>query len=332
MKISVFSAKPYDREFLGAAFQAQGHEAEFFEGRLNPSTASLARGSDAVCAFVNDVLDAATLRLLAAAGVRLIALRCAGFNQVDLAAAAQLKIPVVRVPAYSPYAVAEHAVALLLGVVRHLPRACNRVREGNFELTGLLGFDLHGKRVGVLGTGKIGAVFARIMRGFGCEVMATDQFEQEALREIGVHYVPQDQLLRESDILSLHCPLTPETKHLVNAESLARMKRGVVIINTSRGALADARALLAGLKSGHIGALGMDVYEEEAALFFEDKSDEIIKDDLFMRLTTFPNVILTGHQAFFTREALTNIAETTALNISAFARGEPLANEVKPAP
>lgn len=328
MKVSIFSAKPYDRQHLTSALLAHGHEPVFIEARLSPSTAPLAQGSEVVCAFVNDTLDAATLAILHGLGIRLIALRCAGFNQVDLAAARELGLPVARVPAYSPHAVAEHAVALLLGVVRHLPRAYNRVREGNFELAGLVGFDLHGKCVGVIGTGKIGAAFCRVMLGFGCEVLASDVFEQAALKEIGVKYVTQELLLDRSDIISLHCPLTPETRHLINAHSLSRMKRGIVIINTSRGALADARALITGLKSGQIGALGMDVYEEEAALFFDDKSDEIIKDDLFMRLVTFPNVIITGHQAFLTREALANIAETTAQNITDFSRGELLVNRV----
>jgi D-lactate dehydrogenase len=321
MKVAVFSTKPYDREYLDRANAGHGHALTFFDAHLDRETAILGAGHGAVCAFVNDVLDSEVLRQLAAGGARLIALRSAGFNQVDLAAARSHGLVVARVPAYSPYAVAEHAVGLILTLNRKYHRAYNRVRDGNFSLQGLRGFDLHGRTVGTVGTGKIGAVFARIMLGFGCRVLAFDPAPDQGSRDLGVEYVALDELLRTSDIVSLHAPLSERTHHLIDAARLSLMKRGVMLINTSRGALIDTRAVIEALKSGQIGYLGIDVYEEEEQLFFEDLSSEIIHDDVFMRLLTFPNVIVTAHQAFFTEEALLNIASTTLANITAFERG-----------
>jgi D-lactate dehydrogenase len=324
MRVAVFSTKPYDEEFLRAADQqAQaGHELMFLEPRLSSETASLAAGCEAVCAFVNDDLGAGVLQTLAECGVRLVALRSAGFNHVDLATAHRLRLTVARVPGYSPYAVAEHCAGLILALNRKIHRAYNRVRENNFALTGLLGFDLHDRTVGVIGTGKIGVCFIRIMAGFGCRVLAHDPFPSDAARQAGAEYVPLERLLAESHIVALHCPLTPETYHLVNDETIAQMRDGVMLINTSRGALVDTTAVINGLKRGKIGYLGLDVYEEEADLFFEDLSDQMLRDDVFSRLITFPNVLITGHQAFFTEEALRNIAATTVANITAFERGE----------
>jgi D-lactate dehydrogenase len=319
MRIALFSTRPYERAPVEERNRAHGFALTFFEHRLNAETAGLAAGHACVCAFVNDDLGAPVLARLSAGGTRLIALRSAGYNHVDLKAAAKLGLTVVRVPAYSPYAVAEHAVALILTLNRKTHRAYNRVREGNFSLDGLLGFDLHGKTVGVVGTGKIGLVFAGIMRGFGCRVLACDPYPSGPLE-----YVPLNHLLAESHIVSLHCPLTPETRHLIHHDAIALMKPGVMLINTSRGALVDAQAAIAGLKSGRLGALGLDVYEEEADLFFEDLSNEVLQDDIFARLLTFPNVVITGHQAFFTREALDNIIGTTLDNVSAFAAGCPV--------
>lgn len=327
MKVAVFSTKPYDRSFTTAANSAVGtpHELEFFEAHLDVRTAALAAGAAAVCPFVNDKVDAETLRALARQGTRLIALRGAGFNNVDLAAAAELGIKVARVPAYSPWAVAEHAVALMLALNRKIHRAHLRVREGNFSLEGLLGFDMHGRTVGLVGVGRIGLVVAQIMRGFGCRVLAVDPAPSEGLTELGGELVPFDELLRQADIISLHCPLTPETRHLIDAAAVVRMKKGVMLINTSRGAVVETKALIEGLKTGQIGYLGLDVYEEEGDLFFEDLSDQVLQDDVFARLLTFPNVLITGHQAFFTREALQAIAETTIANITTFERtGAPL--------
>ena len=320
MRIAVFSAKPYDRTFLTRANSGQRHHLSFFEARLTEDTATLANGFDAICAFVNDCLDAAVLEQLHNGGTRLVALRSAGFNHVDLATAERLGITVVRVPAYSPHAVAEHAVALVLSLNRMTYRAYNRVREGNFALDGLLGFDLQGKTVGVIGTGHIGLIFADIMHGFGCRVVASDPFPSPAAKSF-VEYVPLATLFASADIISLHCPLTPETHHLIDADAIAQMKEGVMLINTGRGRVVDTQAVIAGLKSGKIGRLGLDVYEEEEQLFFEDLSQGVIDDDQFMRLTTFHNVLITGHQAFFTAEALTNIAETTLANIDAFESG-----------
>lgn len=327
VEVAVFSAKPYDRSFLTAANEAAGrpHDLLFFEAHLTAGTAALAAGARAVCPFVNDILDAPTLDALAKQGTRLIALRGAGFNNVDLAAAEKAGIAVARVPAYSPWAVAEHAVALMLALNRKIHRAYARVREGNFALEGLLGFDLHGRTVGLVGVGRIGLVVGRIMRGFGCRVLAYDPSRSEELIQLGGEYVTLEELLAASDIRSLHCPLTPETRHLIDAAAVAAMKPGVMLINTSRGAVIETSAAIDGLKSGRIGYLGLDVYEEEGDLFFEDLSDQVIRDDVFARLLTFPNVLITGHQAFFTREALTAIAETTIANITAFgASGEPV--------
>jgi|SRR5664279_3130191 len=324
MDIAVFSTKTYDRRFLSAA-GAPRHALHYIEAGLAPDTAVLARGAGAVCAFVNDRVDRAVLDELKTQGVGLVALRAAGYNNVDLAAARQLGIAVASVPAYSPEAVAEHAVALILSLDRNIHRAYARVREGNFALEGLLGFNLHGRTVGVVGTGRIGTSVARILSGFGCKVLAYDVLANPACTGIGVEYVPLARLLATSDIVTLHCPLTPQTRHLIDAAAITGMKRGVMIINTSRGAIVDTRAVVDGIKSGAIGHLGLDVYEEESGLFFDDKSDEVLHDDVFARLLTFPNVLVTGHQGFFTEEALTAIAETTIANIDAFERtGKPL--------
>ncbi len=280
--------------------------------------------ADAVCAFVNDRLDAEVLRALQGRGVRLVVLRSAGFNHVDLAAAAALGIAVGRVPAYSPHAVAEHAVALVLALNRKIHKAYARVREGNFALDGLLGFDLAGRTVGVVGTGQIGTVFARIMAGFGCTLLAHAPVQAPACLALGARYVPLPELLAGSDIVSLHCPLTPDTRHLIDAAALAQMKRGAMLVNTSRGGVIDTRAVIRALKTGHLGSLGLDVYEEEGDLFFRDLSGEVLRDDVFARLLTFPNVVITGHQGFFTEEALAAIAQTTIDNLDAFvAEGRP---------
>ncbi len=316
MKVLVFSTKPYDKKFLSTAAEGTGHELTFLETRLTAETAGLADGYDALCAFVNDQLDAPVLERLGDLGVKAVALRCAGFNNVDLKVAKQRGIQVVRVPAYSPHAVAEHTVGLILALNRNLHRAYNRVRDGNFALNGLLGFDLAGRTVGVIGTGQIGAVLAGIMKGFGCQLLGYDQYQNPACQDLGMEYVDFDRLLAESDILSLHCPLTPETHHLIDASAVEKMKPGAMIINTSRGAVIDTQAVIDGLKSGKVGHLGIDVYEEEAEVFFEDQSDHAIPDDTLARLLTFPNVLVTGHQAFFTHEALTCIAETTLANLS----------------
>ena len=321
MKIAMFSTKGYDRTYFERANRRHGHEITFLEPRLLPETAPLAAGHGAVCAFVNDVLSADTLRRLRDHGVTLLALRSAGFNHVDLDAADELGFTIARVPAYSPHAVAEHAVALVLGLNRKVFRAYNRVRDGNFSLEGLLGFDLHGRTVGVIGTGRIGQIFAGIMRGFGCEVLGYDPYpDPEAERLLA--YVSLDELFGRSHIISLHCPLTPQTQDLIDADAIARMRDGVMLINTSRGQLVDTVAVIEGLKSGRIGHLGLDVYEEEEELFFQDLSTQVIQDDVFSRLLTFPNVLVTGHQGFFTREAVTNIAETTLANVTAYETGE----------
>lgn len=317
MQVAVFSAKPYDREFLTAANGGR-HDLTFLEPRLSAETAPLARGADAVCVFVNDIADASVLRILRGLGVRLVVLRCAGFNNVDVAVAEGLGIAVGRVPAYSPHAVAEHTIALILALNRKIHRAYNRVREGNFALDGLIGFDLAGKTVGVVGTGQIGVVVARILAGFGCSVLAHDPVRNPEAIAAGAAYVPLDRLFEASDVVTLHCPLTPQTRHLVDGARIAAARPGFMLINTGRGALVDTRAVIAGLKSGRIGSLGIDVYEEEADLFFEDLSDHVLQDDVFARLLTFPNVLITGHQAFLTREALAAIAGTTVANLTAF--------------
>ena len=322
MRVAVFSAKAYDRRFLDAANASFGHALDYFDARLDAVTARLAAGYPAVCVFVNDRLDAATLQGLAAGGTKAVALRCAGYNNVDLAAAESLGITVVRVPAYSPEAVAEFTLGLLLALDRNIPRAWNRVRENNFALDGLIGRNLAGRSVGVVGTGRIGALVARMLRlGFGCEVLASDLVEDADLVAAGVRYVPADALLREADVISLHCPLTPETRHLIDGDVIAAARPGVMIVNTSRGALIDTAALIEGLKSRKVGGVALDVYEQEADLFFEDLSSEIIQDDLFQRLLTFPNVLITGHQAFLTEEALAAISTTTLASLAEIEAG-----------
>ena len=331
MRVAVFDTHAYDRAALAEANARFGHDLRFLEPRLTPETAALAAGSGAVCSFVNDRVDAAALRILHDLGVRLVALRSAGYNHVDLRAAVGLGMTVVRVPEYSPYAVAEHAVALVLALDRKIHRAWARVREANFALDGLVGFDLHGKTFGIVGTGRIGAVVARIMRGFGCRLLAHDARPDERLAAgLGLRYVALPELYAEADVVSLHVPLTPATHHVIDAAALARMRPGVMLINTGRGALVDSRALIAALKTGHVGAAGLDVYEEEEGLFFRDLSDRVLQDDVLARLLTFPNVLITSHQGFLTREALQRIAETTLASVRAFERGEPLANRVDP--
>jgi D-lactate dehydrogenase len=321
MRIAVFSARRYERAFFDEAATAHGHGLTYLEYRLTAETASLASGFPAVCLFVNDQGSADALRALVAGGTRLVALRSAGYNHVDITAAQELGMTVAHVPAYSPHAVAEHALALILALNRKTHRAYNRVREGNFSLDGLLGTDLFEKTVGVVGTGRIGGVFAGIMLGIGCTVLAHDPYPDRALTTRGVRYVSLEELLGSSDIISLHCPLTPETHHLLDRSAFERMRDGVTVINTSRGALVDTRAAIAALKTGRIGALGIDVYEEEAGVFFEDYSGRVIQDDVLARLLTFPNALITAHQGFFTREAMVNIAATTIENVTAFERG-----------
>ena len=315
MKIAVFSSQPYDKSFLEAANQSFNYELKFFELRLTAETVGLASGFSAICAFVNDRLDGPVLESLAEGGTRTIALRCAGFNNVDLSTAGRLGLKVVRVPAYSPHSVAEHTVALMLTLNRKIHRAHARVREGNFSLHGLLGFDLHGRTVGIVGTGQIGIEVARIMKGFGCRLLGFDPYPNEDCKSLGMQYRSIDDLLCQADIVTLHCPLTPDTRHLIDADSIRHLKHGMMLINTSRGAVIDTQAVIDGLKSGQIGYLGLDVYEEEADYFFEDLSHEVITDDTLARLLTFPNVVITGHQAFFTQDALHSIAETTLQNI-----------------
>lgn len=328
MRVAVFSTKSYDREQLQAANAQARHELVFLETRLTGETKRLAEGFVGVCAFVNDQLDEGVLETLAAGGTRVVALRSAGFNHVDLRAAGRLGLAVLRVPAYSPHAVAEHTVALILNLNRKIHKSYSRVREGNFSLDGLLGFDLAGKTVGIVGTGRIGAGVARILHGFGCELLAHDQRPNPECEALGVQYVRLAKLLGKSDIVSLHCPLTPETHHLIDGAALGEMKPGAMLINTSRGALIDTRAVIAALKHGRLGYLGLDVYEEEGEMFFEDLSNDVIQDDVFSRLLTFPNVLITGHQAFFTREAVEQIAATTIANLTAFDKGERLVNAI----
>ncbi len=330
MKIAVFSSKKYDRRFLDAANRDAGYELNYFETRLTEATAVLADGHPAVAAFVNDILDAAVLKRLYHGGTRVVALRSAGFNHVDLKAAAELGMTVTRVPAYSPHGVAEHTVALIMALNRRIHRAYNRVREGNFSLEGLVGFTLHNRTVGIIGTGKIGTAVAGILAGFGCRLLAHDVAPNDTCRQHGARYVTLPELLSASDIITLHCPLTPETRHLIDGDAVSSMKDGVMLINTSRGALIETSAVVRALKNGRIGHLGLDVYEEESDLFFENLSDEIIQDDVFMRLLTFPNVLITGHQAFLTEEALQAIAATTLDNITAFAGGRRTGNELHP--
>ena len=324
MRIAFFDTKPYDKQSFEKAAVGTDLEFKFFEAKLNEDTAELAAGCQAVCVFVNDDVNAAVIDKLYALGVRLIALRSAGYNNVDLTAAFG-KIHVVHVPAYSPYAVAEHAMALLLTSVRRIHKAYIRTRDFNFSLNGLTGFDLHGKTVGVIGTGKIGRIFIDICNGFGMKVLAYDKFPAQG---VNADYVTLDELFEKSDIISLHCPLTDDTRHLINEKTIEKMKKGVVIVNTSRGALVDAEALLEGIKARKVGAACLDVYEEEGNVFFNDYSGHIIGDDLLARLISMPNVIVTSHQAFLTEEALQNIAKTTVENILAFSGDETLQNEL----
>jgi D-lactate dehydrogenase len=329
MRIAMFATRAYDREAFERADDAR-HEITFFEPRLTSQTARLAEEHDAVCSFVDDELDAEALERLRDVGVRLVALRSAGYNHVDLEAAARLGLPVVRVPEYSPYAVAEHAVGLVLALNRKIHLAHARVRELNFSLDGLVGFDLHGKTVGIVGTGRIGAATARIFRGFGCRVLAFDRHPDARLeQEHGCEYVDLPTLFRASDVVSLHVPLNPGTCHLVDEAMLSSMKPGALLINTGRGALVDSRALIEALKRRRIGGAGLDVYEEEEGIFFRDLSNEVLQDDVLARLLTFPNVLVTAHQAFLTRDALDAIAETTLENVTAFEEGRPLENEVR---
>lgn len=322
MRIAFFSTQSYDRTYF-SQFN-DDHELVFFEAPLGEQTVNLAAGFPVICAFVNDQLSAPVIARLADLGVQLIALRCAGYNNVDLAAARTHNIPVVRVPAYSPHAVAEHAVAMILTLDRKTHKAYNRVREGNFSLDRLIGFDLYGKTVGVIGTGQIGQVFARIMLGFGCRVLAFDVVANRELEAKGVEYLPLIRLLPQCDIVSLHCPLNDQTKHIINEQTLGMMKQGVMLINTSRGGLVDTPAGIEALKSGRLGYVGVDVYEQEEALFFHNRSEEIIQDEVIMRLMSFPNVLVTAHQGFFTDEALTQIAQTTLQSINDFETGKPL--------
>ncbi|MGD9740228.1 MAG: 2-hydroxyacid dehydrogenase [Bauldia sp.] len=320
MKVMVSSAKSYDRLFLDRANPEGKHALVYQAARLSPETARLASGMDAVCCFVNDDLSGRTIDELARLGVRLIALRNAGYDRVDLRAAAAAGIAVCRVPTYSPEAVAEHAMALILALDRKIHRAHSRIREGNFSLEGLLGFNIHGRTVGIVGTGGIGSAMARILLGFGCRVIAQDPAPNRDLEAAGVGYGSREELFRDADIVTLHCPLNDGTRHLVNAELLGRSKRGLMLVNTGRGGLVDTGAAIAALKSGQLGSFALDVYEGEEGLFFEDRSSEVLKDDVFARLLTFPNVLITGHQAFFTEEAMTAIAATTMDNLDAFER------------
>ena len=329
MKIAVFSTKSYDQEYFEKYKNKYDYDFSFFETSLNNETARLTQDFDVVCVFVNDTIDKTTIKLLSEHGVKLIALRCAGFNNVDVESAKKHNIKVVRVPAYSPEAVAEHAMALILTLNRKTHKAYNRVREGNFSLKGLIGFNIHGKTVGVIGTGTIGANFCKILKGFGCKIIAFDIAKSDELMDLGVEYLPLDDIFEQSDIISLHCPLNEHTKHIVNKKTIALMKEGVMIINTSRGALIDTVAVIKGLSDKKIGYLGIDVYEQEENLFFEDLSERIIQDDLILRLNSFPNVLITSHQAYFTKEAMDEITTTTLKNIAAFDKNLELTNEVR---
>ena len=323
MKIAFFDSKPYDEEFF-SSYQSTKIKMKFFETKLNEDTVSLACGYDAVCVFVNDVINSFVIDKLHEYGIKLIALRCAGYNNVDLKYA-RGKIGVVRVPAYSPYAVAEHTIALLLTLVRNTHKAYVRTRGFNFSLNGLLGFDLYNKTIGIIGTGKIGSIFANICKGFGMKILAYDKYPNQSL---DLEYTTLENLLKESDVISLHCPLTEESYHLIDDKAISLMKNGVIIVNTSRGALINAEALLEGIKSKKIGGATLDVYEEESELFFEDNSNLIVNDDTLALLMTMPNVIVTSHQAFFTKEALSNIAETTINNVKEYLEFGKCENEV----
>lgn len=329
MRITIYGTKNYDRQFLAAANKSGSFELAFLEAPLTYETALLAAGSDGVCVFVNDVADRSVMERLATLNVKVVALRCAGYNNVDLAAAAEVGIGVMRVPAYSPHAVSEFTIGLLLSLDRKIHRAWARVREKNFALDGLVGRNLHERTAGVIGTGQIGRLVARALRlGFGCKVLASDPAEDAGLLAIGVEYVPRDVLMREADIISLHCPLTPQTRHLIDARALQAAKPGLVIVNTSRGALIDTAALIDALKRKQIGGVALDVYEQEAGIYFDDLSSEIIDDDLLQRLLTFPNVLMTGHQAFLTEEALSAIAATTLASVRDYLNGAPLGPDI----
>jgi len=329
MKIAFFSAKLYDREFFDADSLSKKHPITYFEMPLNKETASFTKGFGAICAFVNDKIDAETVEVLATNGIKLIVLRCAGFNNIDLKVTQQSGIKVFRVPAYSPEAIAEHAVALILTLNRKTHKAYNRIRDNNFSLEKLTGFNLFNKTVGVVGTGKTGAAFCKIMLGFGCKVIAFDIVENELLKKLGVSYQSFNDLLKTSDVISLHCPLNPQTQHLINEGAFAKMKDGVMLINTSRGAVVDTKEAIKVLKSNKLGYLGIDVYEQEENLFFKDLSESIIQDDVIARLLSFPNVLITAHQGFFTQEALTQIANITLQNVQDFEDGVTSDNEIK---
>mgnify|MGYP001436859210 CR=1 FL=1 len=329
MKIAMFSTRSYDIDHFDPLLGTDNIEFEYFDTQLNSHTVQLAQGSDAVCAFVNDDLSKTVLTKLAEFGVKIVAMRCAGFNNVDIYAAKELNITVVRVPAYSPEAVAEHSTALMMSLNRRIHKAYLRTRDANFALQGLVGFNMFGKTVGVIGTGRIGVATMAILKGFGCKILAYDPYQSEHALKLGAEYVELDELYAQSDIISLHCPLTDDNHHLLNKDSFAKMKDGVMIINTSRGGLLSASDAIQALKSGRIGALGLDVYEEEEHLFFGDHSSEIIADDTFRRLSACHNVIFTGHQAFLTKEALTSIAQTTIHNLLTFEQGKVSGNEVQ---
>ena len=327
-KIAFFGAKPYDIASFDKVNEKYNYDIRYYKGHLNPNNVVLTQDTDAVCIFVNDTADAAVIDAMVDNGVKLLALRCAGFNNVDLKAA-KGKLPVVRVPAYSPYAVAEYSLALMLSLNRKIHRAYWRTRDGNFSLNGLMGFDMHGKTIGIIGTGKIAKILIRLLKGFGMRILAYDLYpDMKFAGEEGLSYVSLDELYRESDIISLHCPLTDQTKYMIDKDSIDKMKEGVMIINTGRGQLINTNDLIEGLKEKKIAAAGLDVYEEEGEYFYEDKSDKIIDDDVLARLLSFNNVIVTSHQAFFTKEALHNIAETTLQNIEDFRCHRPLVNEV----
>lgn len=328
MKILFFDTHKFEVAHFTQLAHEAGHQIKFLDFKLSAETATVAEQSEVICCFVNDRVDRACIEKLSESGVKLIALRCAGFNNVDLAAAAEHNIQVVRVPEYSPYAVAEHTLTLLMSLNRHICRASNRTREGNFSLDGLVGFDLHGKTVGVIGTGRIGRAFCKIMLGMGCKVLAYDRTSDSQLEALGVQFSSLEQIYQNSDVISLHIPLTNETHHIINQQAINQMKDGVLLINTSRGKLVDSKALIHALKSKKIAAAGLDVYEEEEAYFFADHSDSPLNDDILSRLLSFPNVLLTSHQAFLTKEALEKIALTTIENINQFARGESLVNKV----
>ena len=328
-KIAFFGTKPYDEKSFNKVNEDYGFEIKYFKGHLNMNNIVLTQGADVVCVFVNDTVDADVIKAMAENGVKLLALRCAGYNNVDLEAA-KGRLTVVRVPAYSPYAVAEYTVALMLSLNRKIPRASWRTRDGNFSLHGLMGFDMHGKTVWVIGTGKIAKILIGILRGFGMKILAYDLYpDYKFAEETGMTYTTLDELYHRSDIITLHCPLTAETKYMINEDSISKMKDGVMIVNTGRGQLIHTNALIEGLKNKKVGYAGLDVYEEENEYFYEDKSDKIIDDDTLARLLSFNNVIVTSHQAFFTKEALRNIANTTLQNIKDFEEGKPLVNEVK---